>query len=123
MNRKLAGLALASLALAGCGASADQSSPPPKAFTTSTFGFSMPSHCGIEYADFAGKTWKAPVPVPDPGGVENPGGGGYYSGHVEGTVTLTSPTTAYFEATNAKQAAKVGRVQFRVSTAAPVPCA
>jgi hypothetical protein len=61
-----------------------------------TYPFDLYTHCGIEYAPFGGKTWKAVTPLPEPRAKAGENGITVYSGYTAGTMTLVDTSTARF---------------------------
>jgi hypothetical protein len=61
-----------------------------------TYPFDLYTHCGIEYAPFGGKTWRAITPLPEPRAKAGEDGITVYSGYTAGTMTLVDAATARF---------------------------
>ena len=61
-----------------------------------TYPFDLYTHCGIEYAPFGGKTWKAITPRPEPRPKAGENGITIYNGYTAGTMTLVDTFTARF---------------------------
>jgi len=61
-----------------------------------TYPFDLYTHCGIEYAPFGGKTWRAITPLPEPRAKPGENGITVYSGYTAGTMTLVDASTARF---------------------------
>ncbi|WP_121391801.1 hypothetical protein [Actinokineospora cianjurensis] len=58
--------------------------------------FQLPTHCGIKYARFADKWWRAEQESPDPRRVLAADGSGSYTGSVPGRVVLVDERTLRF---------------------------
>jgi hypothetical protein len=69
---------------------------PAAAEVGRTYPFDLYTHCGIEYAPFGGKTWKAITPGPEPRVKAGEDGVTVYSGYTAGTMTLVDESTARF---------------------------
>ena len=69
---------------------------PAAAEVGRTYPFDLYTHCGIEYAPFGGKTWKAITPRPEPRPKAGENGITVYNGYTAGTMTLVDTFTARF---------------------------
>jgi hypothetical protein len=80
-----------------------------------TYPFDLYTHCGIEYAPFGGKTWKAVTPLPEPRAKAGEDGITVYSGYTAGTMTLVDASTARFVADLRYTEVAASVVEFEVS--------
>ena len=80
-----------------------------------TYPFDLYTHCGIEYAPFGGKTWKAVTPLPEPRAKAGEDGITVYSGYTAGTMTLVDASTARFVADLRYTEVAESVVEFEVS--------
>jgi hypothetical protein len=86
------------------------------------YPFDLYSHCGIGFARFAGRTWRAepprhePRPLPDAGGVTT------YDGYTPGTMTLVSEDTARFLVDPERAADDGTPIVFHPTTVEPPLC-
>jgi hypothetical protein len=96
----------------------DQHSAPLPCALEPTVGMAHPfqlySHCGIHYAVFAGKTWKAVTAVPESSGI------GF--NYTPGTMTLVDANTLVFTIDTTKIHASVKTVTFYPTTDQPPGC-
>ena len=101
----LIGATAAAVSACGSGATAaEPSAPTPTSVNGHQIGAPYPirllTHCGIEWAKFAGQRWKATSPRPEPATVPDPTTGlGSYDGYTEGTMTLLAPDRVRFDVT------------------------
>jgi hypothetical protein len=66
------------------------------------YAFQWYVHCGMDFAEFGGRSWRAEQPrQPFPGPRPLPGGGGSDNGYLVGTMTLLSHDTLRFDAASA----------------------
>jgi hypothetical protein len=137
--------ALSALVLVACGTGGDTSSAPtpqPSLVPSSTtlvpstapsiarlpvpvpsepevgipYAYDLYTHCDIEFAHFAGRTWKTEKVVPEPDPTPDERGVTVYTGYTSGTVTLIDETTAEFAND------QVGTVRFHAIEYEPAPC-
>jgi hypothetical protein len=88
---------------------------PSAAEVGRTYPFDLYTHCGIEYAPFGGKTWKAVTPLPEPRAKAGEDGITVYSGYTAGTMTLVDASTARFVADLRYTEVAAPVVEFEVS--------
>ena len=86
------------------------------------YPFRLFTHCGIRWTEFAGRTWTATTPRPEPATVPDPTTGmGSYDGYAEGTMTLLAPDRARFDI--AAPRSLPGGVEFTPTDETPPLCA
>jgi len=95
---------VAVMALASCShaASSPEASRPSGGSPTGSLqpNYSLPVHCGVQYASFDGVAWEADPPTPRiPDVVEDPGGGGHNRYSVSGRMVRLSDAEAVFTTT------------------------
>ncbi|QFZ19725.1 hypothetical protein [Saccharothrix syringae] len=131
--------ALSAFLLAACGTGGDPGAAPPTSTTASSVPAAPPSsaplspapgepvigtryaydlyvHCGIEFAAFAGRTWKAEQPLPEPRPTPDERGITTYTGYLPGTAVLVDRDTLEFAND------RVGTVRFHPVDQEPSPC-
>jgi hypothetical protein len=69
---------------------------PADAKVGETYPFDLFTQCGIDFAEFDGRTWRAEAPLPAPAPKANPDGVMAFTGYTAGTMTLMDDSTAYF---------------------------
>jgi hypothetical protein len=60
------------------------------------YPFDLYTHCGLGFARFGGRTWRAERPAPEPRPLPGAGGRTRYTGYTAGTMTLVEEGTARF---------------------------
>ena len=79
------------------------------------------AHCGIRYADFAGKTWETtPLPTPDP--VPDSNGLMHSVNVVNGQATVTAPGVLTFVVIDPTVTINAQTIIFHNTTATPPSC-
>jgi hypothetical protein len=69
---------------------------PANGETGRTYPYDLYTRCGIEWAEFAGRTWRAEAARPEPMAKPAANGLTVYSGYTAGSLTLLDADTAYF---------------------------
>ena len=85
------------------------------------YPFRLYSHCGIHYAQFAGRAWKSPEIVPEPAPRPDANGTSYF-GYTPGTMTLIDAGTLLFTIDLTKVDATVKTVTFYPTSEPPPGC-
>jgi hypothetical protein len=107
-------------ALSGCGAGPAASAAPPPPPTEAPVPFRLLTHCGIEWAKFEGRIWRAEHPRPAPADVVASDGLIHVDGYTEGTMTRLGPDRVRFDVI-APQVLP-GGVEFMATTETPPLC-
>jgi hypothetical protein len=86
------------------------------------YPFRLYSHCGIHYAQFAGRTWTSVKTVPEPASRPDANGTTRYFGYTPGTMTLIDANTLLFTIDLTKVDATVKTVTFHPTSKPPPGC-
>ena len=86
------------------------------------YPFRLYSHCGIHYAQFAGRTWKSAKTVPEPTPRPDANGTTSYFGYTPGTMTMIDTNTLLFTIDVSKVDATVKTVAFHPTSEPPPGC-
>ena len=88
--------------------------------TEAGVAFSLGTHCGISSTEYAGRTWVAETPLPQPRARADETGTMTNDGHTEGTMTLVDDDLLRFVVTD-PLVEEVGLTVDFVPATAPVP--
>jgi hypothetical protein len=95
---------------------------PANAKVGETYPFDLFTQCGIDFAEFDGRTWRSEVPLPAPSPKVNPEGVMAFTGYTAGTMTLMDDATAYFLADLRYTDLAEPLVVFKPATGEPAAC-
>jgi hypothetical protein len=114
------------VALTACGAGATAAEPPPPPTAVEPIKSPQPvrllTRCGIEWAKFDGRTWRATLSRPEPADLPDSSGLIHYDGFTKGTMTLLAPDRARFDVTDPLVKPIPGGVDFTPTDEAPPLC-